>query len=318
MQELFLVQENKKNLANQVFHVVNMINQNLEQCNYSVNELYQILIYQKVVAPTKQKEFEKIIRFGVREGLIDKNKLFSRKKKEKKLPNFFTKEELVKFFSNMPDIRTAVACFIAVTSGLRISEVIKLRIKDLDFSNEVVKIVQSKGYKDGFSPFLKENQAIVKKWIKYSKTEDYLFESVTSRSMATINEPYISAKTVRDGFNLALKASELDASDDRYKTGRKKKTFHSLRHTFATHYLGRGVSPAIVKKAMRHEKMDTTVNVYGHITDNVMVNSLRSNESIVVESSNGNDSVSYLSKLFIEGRITEEEYRRKKSVLMEN
>ena len=134
--------------------------------------------------------------------------------------------------------------------------------------------------------------------------------------MATLDEPYISAKTIRDGFNIALKASGLDASDDRYKTGRKKKTFHSLRHTFATHYLGRGVSPAIVKKAMRHEKMDTTVNVYGHITDSVMVNSLRSEK--VVEVSNGNDSVSYLSKLFIEGRITEEEYKRKKKILMEN
>jgi integrase/recombinase XerD len=314
MQELFLVQENKKNLANQVFQVINTINQNLENCNYSTNELYQMLIYQRIVAPTKQKEFEKIIRFGVREGLIDKKKLYSRKIKEKKLPNFFTKEELVKFFSNMPDVRTAIACFIAVTSGLRISEVTRLRITDLDFNNETVKIVQSKGYKDGFSPFLKENHSTIKKWIEYSKAEDYLFESNSSRSMATLDEPHISAKTIRDGFNAALKLSCLDKEDDRYRTGRKKKTFHSLRHTFATHHLGNGVSPAIVKKAMRHEKMDTTVNVYGHITDSVMVDSLRG-KKVVVEETN-NDSVSYLSKMFIEGRITEEEYKRKKIVLM--
>ena len=59
MQELFLVQENKKNLANQVFQVINMINQNLEQCNYSVNELYQLLIYQKVVAQQSKKSLKK-------------------------------------------------------------------------------------------------------------------------------------------------------------------------------------------------------------------------------------------------------------------
>ena len=47
-----------------------------------------------------------------------------------------------------------------------------------------------------------------------------------------------------------------------------------------------------------------------------MVDSLRSEKAVVEETNN--DSISYLSKMFIEGRITEEEYKRKKSVLMEN
>ena len=319
MKELFLVQkqENKlgNNLGQKIFQVINLINELLEEGNYSSNELYQMLIYKGYLAPTKQKEFGKIIRLGLREGLIDKNKLYSKDIKEKKLPNFFNKEELVKFFSNMVDVRTAVACFIALNSGLRISEVIKLRIDDIDYNNETIKIVQSKGSKDRYAPFLKEGHNVLKKWIEYTGYEEYLFESHRARSMATINEPYVSYITIHDGFNGTLKKAGLDKEDERYKNGRKKKTFHSLRHTFATYHLGKGVSPVIIKKALGHVKMDTTVNVYGHINDPTMIESLRG-EKIDKEISNEVSSTEYLNRIFIEGRISEEEYKKKKEVLM--
>ena len=319
MQELFLVKKHEKkfegNLQWKVFEIINVVNDVLKEGNYSSNELYQILIYRGYLAPTKQREFEKILRLGIRHGLINKDKIRSKATKEKKLPNFFTKDELMKFFSNAKDVRAGVSCFIALTSGLRVSEVTKLRVRDLDFNNELMKIVQAKGHKDRFAPFLKEYHDVVRKWIDYAKVDDYLFESYESRSMATLNEPHVCIQTLQKDFRKVLKRAELDLEEDRYKTGRKKKTFHSFRHTFATYHLGKGVSPAVVKQALGHESMDTTVNVYGHLTDSVMVNGLRGEK--VIESS-GEDTMTYLSKMFIEGRITEEEYKSKKKVLVGN
>src|SRR3989338_7229615 len=300
----------------------------LKEQNYSGHELYEILIHKGHLRPTHFKEFEKFLRWGVREGYIDNNKLISRRTKGTRIPNRFTKEQLVTYFHTADNPRVAVASFIALWSGLRIGDVVRLKVEDFDFEREVVKVVQSKRAKDRIAPFLREGQAIIEKWIKYSGTTEYLFQSYESHSMATINELYISKRTITNGFNEVVTEANLQRVDDRYKLQgnlRKNFTFHTFRHTFCTYHLENEVSAAFVSRAAGHSKMDTTVGVYGHMATGNMIQAFRRSfeknkkarpEKKVVQKIDF-DPMKELTQLFISGEISEEVFRKKKMVLAE-
>lgn len=332
--ELFTVQLQKDgrtdlNLAREhYFGLVEEVNTILSERNYSTSELYQILIYRGLVKPTLFREFEKFIRWGVRQGLIDPDKLISRTVKGRKLPNFFVKDQWVKFFKNCDDPRTAVTSFIAFWCGLRPSEVVRLKKSDLDFDENRLKIVQSKRDKDRIVPFLKEGHEVIKKWMKYSEVKEYLFYSDESHSAATENKPHISLTTMREGFRKALEKSGLDEKDTRYKGKRGKYTFYAWRHSFATYWINKGVSPAFIKEAMGHAKMDTTINVYSHIAnDNIIneMNKLRLVKKPVVQSFEPQaevevkdiDSKKLIAERFVRGEITKDEAMSMKNDLME-
>jgi len=300
----------------------------LKEQNYSGHELYELLIHKGHLRPTHFKEFQKFLRWGVREGYIDKNKLISRRTKGTRIPNRFTKEQLVSYFHTVNDPRIAVASFIALWSGLRIGDVVRLNIEDFDFEREVVKIVQSKRSKDRIAPFLREGQLIIEKWIKYSGVTEYLFHSSNSHSMATINEPYLSTRTIGIGFAKVIKEADLQRVDERYKiqgNQRKSFTFHTFRHTFCTYHLENEVSAAFVSRAAGHSKMDTTVGVYGHMATGNMIQAFRRSfeknkkakpEKKVVQRTDF-DPIKELTQLFISGEISEEVFRKKKVVLAE-
>ena len=193
----------------------------LKEQNFSGHELYEVLIHKGHLRPTHFKEFQKFLRWAVREGYVDKSRLISRGTKGTRIPNRFTKEQLVAYFTTVTEPRIAVASFIALWSGLRIGDVVRLKVEDFDFEREVVKVVQSKRSKDRISPFLREGQAIIEKWTKYAGATDYLFPSYESHSMATVNEPYLSKRTITNGFNEVIKEANLQRVDERY-TGQKK------------------------------------------------------------------------------------------------
>src|SRR3989344_9445749 len=299
----------------------------LKEQNYSGHELYEMLIHKGHLRPTHFKEFQQFLRWSVREGYIDKNKLISRRTKGTRIPNRFTKEQLVSYFHTVDDPRIAVASFIALWSGLRIGDVVRLKVEDFDFEREVVKVVQSKRAKDRIAPFLREGQAIIEKWIKYSGTTEYLFQSYESHSMATINEIYISKRTITNGFNEVVKEANIQRVDDRYKLQgnlRKNFTFHTFRHTFCTYHLENEVSAAFVSRADGHSKMDTTVGVYGHMATGNIIQAFRKSferkkkpevEPRIPRKSSAYDPLKDLAEKFISGEISEEEFRKKKAVL---
>ncbi|MDP2749676.1 MAG: tyrosine-type recombinase/integrase [Nanoarchaeota archaeon] len=280
--EMFMISEHEdctsiKTIRNKHYDLIEEINFSLKDQSYSTSELYQIMIFKGLLKPTYFREFEKIVRLGVRQGLINPNMLVSKHTKGTRLPNFFVKEQWTRFFHNCNNPRTAVTCFLALWCGLRPSEVVKQRITDIDFEGNRIKIVQSKQSKDRFVPFLKEGHDIVKKWIKYSDATDYVFPSEMSHSVATENERHICTTTMRNEFRETLRNAGLDEKDGRYKkqnTPRSKYTFYVWRHSFATYWINKGMSPVFVKEAMGHVKMDTTINVYSHIENKNIVKAM--------------------------------------------
>ncbi|MBW2972795.1 site-specific integrase [Candidatus Woesearchaeota archaeon] len=337
MQTLMFVNQPKvdkrSNIQNAMYQaytsLLEEVNLILKEQNYSAHELYELLIHRGLLQPTYFKQFLKFLRWALREGYVDKNKLISKTTKGVRIPNRFTKEQLVAYFRTVDNPRTAVASFIALWSGLRIGDVIKLKIEDFDFEREIIKIVQSKRSKDRIAPFLREGQTIIEKWIKYSGATDYLFESQNCHSIATIKTPHISSKTISDGFNKVVKEANLQREDERYKLNgipKKKFTFHTFRHTFCTHHLENEVSAAFVSRAAGHSKMDTTVGVYGHMATGNMIKAFRRSfekgkkpkkETKKIETNQDNNPLNELAKRFVAGEMNEEIFIKKRKALEE-
>ncbi len=307
----------------------------LGESHYSAHELYEILIYKGHLRPAYFKDFLRFLRWAIREGYLDKGKIVSKTIKGVRIPNRFTKEQLLAYFTTVKDPLIAVSSFIAFWSGLRIGDTIKLRIEDFDFESETVKIVQSKRSKDRIAPLLREVQPIIEKWIKYAGATDYVFPGYQSHSMATINTPHISARTIGNGFNTVLKEANLQRIDDRYAAEQIKRrnfTFHTFRHTFCTYHLEHEVSAAFVARAAGHSDMKTTVGVYGHMASGVMIRAFRrsfeegkrkaieTNPKLQQKPRKEKAEKGILTQLaekFISGDISEEVFRKKKQALVE-
>lgn len=308
----------------------------LKENHYSAHELYEILIHKGYLRPAYFKDFLRFMRWAVREGYIDKGRLVSKIVKGVRIPNRFTKEQLMAYFTTVKDPLIAVASFVSFWSGLRNGDTKKLRIEDFDFEAEIIKVVQSKRSKDRIAPFLRDAQSIIEKWIKYSGATDYLFPSYNSHSMATINTPHISARTLTNGFNKILKEANLQRVDDRYAMDakqRKKFTWHTFRHTFCTYHMEHEVSVALVARAAGHSDMKTTLGVYGHMSTGSMIRAFRrsieegkrktfeTNPKLKKkrqDKKTGEEGIlKQLAEKFITGEISEEVFRKKKQVLLD-
>ncbi len=305
------------------YSLIDHINVVLGERIHSPSELYDELIYRRVLKPGFFKDFKRVLRTGMREGIIKKEKLFSKVSTSRKFPNFFTKEQMVKYFWACDDERVAMMSLIGLFCGLRTGEVTRIKIADIDFNVCLIKLVQTKGRKDRMAPLIPSLHGLVKKWIRYVGNTEYLFPSYEQHTMARIGEFHISQKTLTDGFNKVIVKAGLDATDARYGDRRSKHTFYAFRHSFATLSIERRTPPEIVQRAMGHVKIDTTLSTYTHIRNPVMVESIAKAFSPQVPAPQQNAPVARpegaldaLAKKFALGEIDEVEFLRKKQVLV--
>lgn len=169
-------------------------------------------------------------------------------KKENKLPVVLSKEEVSLLLSSVKNNKHNLLLSIAYGAGLRVSEVVSLKVQDIDLSALLVYVRQAKGRRDRISVL---SESLVKKLIVFSSAKsanDYLFES---RRGGKLN-----ARTAQKIFENALKKSGI----------KKQATFHSLRHSFATHLLENGVSIRYIQELLGHQNIRTT-QIYTHLTN---------------------------------------------------
>jgi len=167
-------------------------------------------------------------------------------KRNKTLPDILTIEEVKKLIEVTKNIKHRLIIKLLYGCGLRVSEIINLENKDLNFDESLIKVRLAKGKKDRF---VKIPDSIKKELRDYIKIIDskYLFESN------------------RRG-KLTIKSIQKIVQDNAKKAGIKKRVYpHLLRHSFATHLLENGTDLRIIQKLLGHSDIKTT-QIYTHIS----------------------------------------------------
>lgn len=173
----------------------------------------------------------------------------------KKLPSFLTENEIEKLLGekHISDIGILDKAVIELfySTGIRLSELINLKIDNLEFRKKTIKVF-GKGSKERIVPFGADAEKAIKNYLSIREicnlnNSDYLFLNNSGKKLYPMKVNRMIKK------NLSL------------VTDLKKKSPHVLRHTFATHLLDNGADIRAVKEMLGHESLSTT-QVYTHLT----------------------------------------------------
>ncbi len=172
-----------------------------------------------------------------------------RLKKPKKLPDILTKEEVQSLFDVTDNLKHRCVLMTVYGSGLRLSEIVGLKVSDIDSRNMRIFIRQGKGKKDRYAILSQKSLEILREYWKVYKPKDWLFEG---REQGTP----LTRRSTQDLFYNAVK-----------KAGIKKDvSLHSLRHAFATHMLEANVNLFHIKQLLGHADISTTT-IYLHVVN---------------------------------------------------
>lgn len=171
-----------------------------------------------------------------------------RPKKDRSLPKVLSEEEVKKVISNTENLKHRCMLLTAYSAGLRVSEVINLRLDDIDSDNMTIRINLGKGRKDRLTVLAKSLLAELRRYVKAYKPKYWLFEGQSGDQYSSVSAGRV--------FKKALAASQLPMHF----------TFHSLRHSFATHLLNNGYNLRQVQKLLGHNNIKTT-EIYTHVSD---------------------------------------------------
>lgn len=169
-----------------------------------------------------------------------------RPKAEKKIPCVLTKQEVLDLFEATETLKTKLILQLLYSSGLRVSEIVNLKSVDLDFSENTGWVREGKGKKDRMFILSKKLSNKLQNFIKKHEDWNYLFSK---------NNPL----TTRNIQKLVQKATQ--------NAGINKSVHpHTLRHSFATHLLDRGVDIRLIQKLLGHSSIATT-QLYTHVSN---------------------------------------------------
>lgn len=198
--------------------------------------------YQKGLVGAIKKLYELTLNQKVQLDYLYPKRSFS------KLPKFFSKEEIRQLLDSTDNIKHRAILMTIYSCGLRLNELLNLKIKDIRSSEKIIRINQSKGNKDRIVSLPDKLLYILRDYYLVYKPKNYLFEGEKGNRY--------SERSVQ----LVLKKSLANA---RIKT---EGTVHTLRHSYATHLIQSGIDVRIVQELLGHENIKTTM-IYTHITD---------------------------------------------------
>ncbi len=169
-------------------------------------------------------------------------------KRNQKLPVVLARDEVSRIIASAKNNKHRLMIALAYGAGLRVSEVVDLKIKDVNLDELMIHIKQAKGKKDRITVFPEKLKADVASLINLRDKDDYVFASERGGKLTT--------RTAQIIFEKALAISGIG----------KDATFHSLRHSFATHLLENGVDVRYVQELLGHQNIRTT-QIYTHMTN---------------------------------------------------
>jgi site-specific recombinase XerD len=172
-----------------------------------------------------------------------------RPKKEKKLPNILSQDEVLAILDVISNLKHKAILYLVYSAGLRVGEVVRLKINDIDSQRMLIHIRQGKGRKDRYTVLSEITLNILRNYVKMEKPEDWLFPGGKAGS-------FLTERAVQKVFHKACLKANIS----------KNVTVHSLRHSFATHLLEGGTDLRYIQELLGHKSSKTT-EVYTHVTN---------------------------------------------------
>src|SRR5712692_6065155 len=159
----------------------------------------------------------------------------------RRLPVVLSPQEVARLLDAAPGLKYKAALSVAYGAGLRASEVISLKVEDIDSARMVIRVEQGKGRKDRYvmlSPHLLD---LLRAWWKAARPQGWLFPG---------RDPVqpLTTRQLNRACHAAAQMAEIE----------KPVSLHTLRHSFATHLLEQKTDIRVIQVLLGHKKLDTT------------------------------------------------------------
>jgi len=202
----------------------------------------------KFTSVSQQNQVINAIRFLYKFGLNKKyDKVsFKRPKSEKKLPKVVDGEFIINQLSKIENIKHKAILTLTFSVGLRVSEIVNLKIEDIDSKRMLIHIKNAKGRKDRIVPLSEKVLTLLREYFIQYKPKEYLFNGQNSNLYSV-------------GSCQAIYKKYIDS------TGH----IHTLRHSCFTNLLENGTDLRIIQKIAGHSNVKTT-EIYTHVSNQVL------------------------------------------------
>ena len=158
-----------------------------------------------------------------------------------RLPVVLSVEEVALLLAHAPGFKYRAALSIAYGCGLRVSEIVNLKVTDIDSARMLIRVEQGKGRKDRYVMLAPDLLELLRQWWRVKRPRGWLFPGQQPA------QP-ITTRQLNRACHAAADAAKLD----------KRVSMHTLRHSFATHLLERKTDIRVIQVLLGHRKLDTT------------------------------------------------------------
>ncbi len=163
-----------------------------------------------------------------------------------------SQEEVAKILSSVDNVKHRAILMLVYSAGLRVGEVVKLKIEDIDSQRMLIHIKGAKGRKDRYTMLSETALKVLREYWEEYRPQKWLFEGAKEGR-------YLSTRTVQAIFEQAKE-----------KAGIKKDvSVHSLRHSFATYLLEGGTDLLYIQELLGHASSKTT-EIYTHVSSKTL------------------------------------------------
>jgi site-specific recombinase XerD len=171
-----------------------------------------------------------------------------RPRKDKKLPVVLSKEEVANILSAVDNVKHRAILMTVYSAGLRVGEVVRLKLEDIDTDRMLIHVKGAKGRKDRYTLLSATTLEVISRYRRKYAPEKWLFEGARDGR-------YLSTRTVEKILEHACEKAGI----------RKDISVHTLRHNFATRLLEGGTDLSYIQELLGHTHSKTT-EIYTHVS----------------------------------------------------
>ncbi len=171
----------------------------------------------------------------------------------RRLPAILSGDEVIRLLRATDSLKYQAAFGVAYGAGLRASEVVHLKVTDIDSERMVIRVEQGKGKRDRYAMLSPTLLRILRAWWREGQAQCQMLPGGWLFPGQNPVNP-LSVRQLRRAFQMARTAAEID----------KRVSLHSLRHAFATHLLERREDIRLIQVLLGHKRLENTAR-YSHV-----------------------------------------------------